>query len=225
MSRDPIDQVHQIVLDVTTIDAIVARALHQMGQSVGGYASSVVGAAPLGAMPPTECHDPGCTNTLPCETHDPAVDLTTTERLAGRRDKAQVERELLTRTLRRIARDTSTVADICKFWGLGGVDNSTVKRKLNDALANLWCENCIEQRSKDPGKRTNGNYCEFCSGIKSKYKRYPNQQLMALHVTGRYVMPADVFAAFKAEKELAVAHVPNIGDARRRRDKRIGEAS
>lgn len=219
------DAVTDIVHDATVLDATCAAALTQLGQSVGGYPATTPGARPPEIEPPVECHHPDCTNTLPCEIHEPAVNLTGPERLAGRRDKATFDRRRLTKLTHRVRRDIAELAALTQRWGTGGIDNHTVRERLNDALSTVWCINCAEHGYSH--RRTNGDYCEFCSGIKSKYKRYPNAQLCAMNDIGRRVMPSDVVRAFKAKEPAVPAprgRLDTMEDARARRGNRVGNA-
>lgn len=221
MPRDPIDQVHQIVLDTTVVATTIAPALHQMNQSVGGYPATAVGASPLEARPDEQCThrdtagDNDCTESRPCPTHD--------NEAIERSDKALSDRATILRILLRLSRDAALAAKICTRWGLGGVDASTVKQSLNDALSGIWCANCSQHGYNN--RRTNGEYCEFCSGIKSKYKRYPNARLLAIHATGRRILPSDVKRCFDPPRAAVPTPVPSLADARERRAKRIGQAS
>lgn len=221
MSRNPVDQVTQIVLDITIVAATVAPALHQLDQSIGGYPPTSVGASPLETAPTEQCThrdiagDNDCTESRPCPTHD--------DDLTVRRDNAQVDQQYLREVLTRLTRDAATAAKICSRWGLGGIDASTVKRSLNDALSGIWCAACAQHGHNN--RRTNGEYCEFCSGIKSKYKRYPNAPLLAIHATGRRILPSDVKRCFDPPKHTTPTPIPSLAEALDRRTKRIGQAS
>lgn len=216
--RRTIANVTAIILDTTTLDTTIAAALNQLAQSVGGYPATTPGAATADAQPPVECHHPQCTNTLPCDIHEPAVQLTGPERLAGQRDKARTDQRQLTKLIRRIQHDLETAAKLSQRWGTSSIDTNTVRQRLNDALSTIWCLNCAFHGFNH--RRTNGEYCEFCSGIKSKYKRYPNHHLCAMNDAGRRVMPSDVARAFKA-KSVTEPQPASVADAHERRAKRI----
>lgn len=216
--RRTIDAVTAIVAAATTLDVTIATALNQLSQSVGGYPATTPGAAPADAQPTMECHHPLCTNTLPCELHEPAVQLTPPERLAGQRDKARIEQHQLVRRINRIRHDIDEAAKLSQRWGTSGIDSNTVRQRLNDALSTDWCNNCAMHGFNK--KRSNGEYCEFCSGIKSRYKRYPNHHLCAMNDAGQRVMPSDVARAFKV-KTVTVPEPASIADAHERRAKRI----
>lgn len=221
-ARRTLERVADIVKEATILEVTIAAALTQLQQSTGGYASTTPGASTAEAQPATECHDKTCNNTLPCETHDPAVQLTSTERLAGQRDKARVDLHLMVSKVNRIHRDITLVATLSQRWGTASIDAGTVRKRLSDALSTIWCNNCAGNGFNR--KRTNGDYCEFCSGIKSKYKRYPNHQLCAMNDAGRRVMPSDVARAFK-KADKVIPFVPSMIDAHDRRTQRLGESA
>lgn len=220
--RRTIANVTDIILDTTTLDTTIATALNQLAQSVGGYPAATPGAATADAQPSVECHHPQCTNTLPCDIHEPSVQLTSTERLAGQRDKARADQRQLTKLIGRIHRDVALAAKLSQRWGTSSIDTNTVRQRLNDALSTIWCLNCAEHGFNH--RRTNGEYCEFCSGIKSRYKRYPNHHLCAMNDAGRRVMPSDVARAFKV-KTVTVPEPPSLAEAHERRTKRLKEKS
>lgn len=220
--RRTLERIADIVKEITIIEATIAAALNQLQQSTGGYATTTPGASTAQAQPPAECRAKQCTNTLPCELHDPAVQLTPTERLAGQSDKARADLDLIIARINRIHRDAPLVATLSQRWGTASIDAGTVRKRLSDALSTIWCNNCAANGFNR--KRTNGDHCEFCSGIKSRYKRYPNHQLCAMNDAGRRVMPSDVGRAFK-KADKPEPYTPSTIDAGNRRTQRLEESA
>jgi hypothetical protein len=217
------DLAQAILLEATTLSVTVDAALRVLNDCIAGYPSQVPGAAALEAGPLVECRHEDCTEFQPCPVHDgPPVVLTQPERGADSHDAAAADLEQLIVRVKRVARDVRVAAAIASRWGRGGVDGSTVRSQLADALSNLWCVNCAEHGFDT--RRSHGDYCEFCSGIKSKYKRYPNLQLLEWHKMGRRVLPSDVARAFKTTKHTTPSVDEGSPDqARQRRAKRIRE--
>lgn len=167
--KRPTLQAHQILTDATTIDTLIAPALANLDLGLAGWPASTPGASPAEGSGSSECPRRDCTNERPCHTHGDDVALTATERLGLAPDKARGDLERLVEIQRIVAPLEAEAAAICSWWGLNGIDDTTVKNKLKgsvkERLDAIWCRNCA--RAGVPTcSRIGRQECSFCESFR-----------------------------------------------------------
>ena len=177
------------ILTFATLLAVDApTAARALDEAMAGWPTSVPMAGPE-QVGDIECGHPDCARSRPCPQHGNHDGISN--------DRARQDQEFIDRELAALLPRLRKVADRMHSWATIRQDATTVAKRLAQVDHDIWCVNCAMHGAKNV--RTNGNYCEFCSDVKSKYKRYPNRELIDIKGSRR-VYVQDITRCFRKQK-------------------------
>lgn len=163
------NDVRRALTDVTFVATTIDSTLITLQDWIGGFSTSVSGARSVDPVPPVECPEDECEHVLPCPEHDR---LTATERLAAGTDPAQAARDRLAGHVAQLAHHAQAAAELCRRWGLAGLNSAQVADRLTAIDAGIWCSNCSRFGRHEP--REEGRACcRFCAMFRRDHPQDP----------------------------------------------------
>lgn len=166
--QSPTALARQALIDITVIATLIDAALTALHNGQAGLPETTPGAGPVSSGGDRECPRKDCTRSAPCPTHDPdgAIHLTATERLGTTRDPATHDLASLSNDIRLMAHHATRAARLAHQWGLPGINDTDVKTKLQERVAEIWCTNCAKAGISTV-KRVGRTECAFCEAFRN----------------------------------------------------------
>lgn len=176
--------VDALMLDATTLRALIDPALTAIDTATSGWPTSTPGANPQ--SPPTPSvlrYD---------EDGNPINDaFTATERAALHRDPALTDRKALEQAVLAAGKELQRAAILARKWAIPALDDRSVEKRLAAVDAGIWCENCATHGHKNP-RREQGRLCSYCSDFKVAWKQLPPKGVLDLWSIKGRVYESDI---------------------------------
>lgn len=177
-------RVDALMLDATTLTALIDPALLAIAEAAGGWPSSTPGANPDSPSLPTVIRYDRDGN--------PVNDTyTATEKAALHRDPALLDRKALEKAVRAAAVQLRLAAILASKWATPTLDDRTVEKRLAAVDAGIWCDNCSTHGHKNP-RRQDGRQCEYCAQFKSDWKLLPPKDVLDLRMAKGRIYESDI---------------------------------
>lgn len=173
-----------LLVDATTISALVEPAVAAIYVAASGWPSSTPGSNPEApSTPGTIKYD---------EDGNPISDTyTATEKAALQRDPALTDLKAMEKAIKAANIQLRLAAILASKWANPGMNDHTIERRLAAADAGIWCDNCSKHGHKNP-RRQDGRTCEFCAGFQSDWKQPAPKDVLDLKVMKGRVYDADI---------------------------------
>lgn len=171
-------RVDALMLDATTLTALIDPAIEAIAVATAGWPSSTPGANPDSPASPSVIRFDADGNPI----ND---SYTATERAALHRDPASVDRKALEKAVKAAGVQLRLAAILAQKWAQPALNDHTIEKRLAAVDAGIWCDNCSKHGHKNP-RRQDGRQCEFCAGFQSDWKQpAPKEVLDLKSIKGR----------------------------------------
>lgn len=155
--------VQTILTDLTVTATLDQAARSYADDYLAGWPTTTPGASPAEQGPVLECPRRDCNQSRPCPTHDGGLT----------RDKVITELDQYLADLRTLAYHAERAARFTTFYGLPGLNEASVKKRLFTIDAAIWCENCSLYGRHEP-RKADKTLCDFCDGFGERRFRRAN---------------------------------------------------
>lgn len=177
-------RVDALVLDATTLAALIDPCLAALDIAQPGWPTSTPGADPKATVAP---------RILQFDANGNPVDdkFTATESAALHRDPAKTDLLAIEKAIKAAAVQLRVAAILARKWSeptIGGVD---VQRRIAAIDDGIWCENCSKHGHKNV-RRVNGRTCEYCATFQADWKQPAPKDVLDLKVTKGRVYESDI---------------------------------
>jgi hypothetical protein len=177
-------RVDALMLDATTLVALIEPALSGLDVASVGWPTSTPGADPKATVAPRFIQFDSDGNPIDDKSN-------ATESAALNRDPAKADIVALEKAIKAAATQLRVAAIIAGKWGQATMDGKALQRRISAIDAGIWCDNCAKHGHKNP-RRHDGRTCDYCASFQSDWKQPAPREVLDLRVTKGRVYDADV---------------------------------
>ena len=177
-------RVDAIMLDATTLTALIDPARDAIDVAANGWPTSTPGANPKSTVAPSVIRYDQDGNPI----ND---NYTATERAALTGDPAMRDRKALEKAIRAAGIELQRAAILATKWATPSLGDSTIEKRLAAVDAGIWCDNCSTHGHKNP-RRPEGRLCEYCQGFRSDWKLLPPKDVLDLRMAKGRIYESDI---------------------------------
>lgn len=174
--------VDAIMLEATTLVAIIEPALMGLDTGKAGHPTHTPGANP---------------NSTPSTGPD-AITGSTTERAALTPDRADLDEQALYKAIRAAHTQLRLATILARRWA--NPTTIDVPTRIAAIDQDLWCDNCGRWGFHNV-RRPNGKHCEFCAGFNSTWKQLPPRDVLELQAAKGRIYVNDIRRILARQKQ------------------------
>ncbi len=177
-------RVDAIVLDATTLAALIDPALTALDIAQPGWPTSTPGADPKATVVP---------RIIPTDADGNPIDdtFTSTESAALHRDPAKTDLVAIEKAIKAAGVQLRLAAILARKWSEPAIGGADIQRRIAAIDEGIWCDNCSRHGHKNV-RRQNGRTCEYCATFQANWKQPAPKDVLDLHATRGRVYESDI---------------------------------